>query len=845
MLVLGLEIEGIASSRLAPFEIDGFEAISTLYRFEIACDDTNGGPLDDDLAGRNAILRIGIDNTTLREVRGLIESYDIITPAVEGHPVAYRFRLAPTLSLLQRARYSQIYGTQDPVAASEIVKLALSGALQRDARLQPPSGSEIAHKVNLRSDYPRLDHLAQYEETNFNFVSRITEHYGIFYFFQNEGDHDTVVFVDDNILAPTLSGGGGLSWQAWAAGAEDPFSDTVHRFDAHCDSLPSRFFLTDYNYQLPHVPLLVDTEVDPHGSGNWCEHGAHYLTPEEGQFLVRVRAEEMKCRRVRFDGQSKVPRLSAGYVFSLKDHPFKAWNRKYLALSVRHRARVPRPGVDYGQGSVEMGYWNEFTAIPVDVQFRPERRTPRPRVDGLLNGRVEGDGTNLPMLDNQGRYRVRIPFDLSNAPESKGSRWVRLATPFGGDGDGMHFPLFPGTEVVLGCVNGDPDRPMILGAVPNPRNKNVVTNENPLVNRITYRSGMGLEAFGGAVAARTGTNTAYGATDGGTLPAQNAFSGPVVQEPTRLLEADAFDASTTDGSNSMRLWASGSSPSASDTKGGPSTGYQWLRLGQAGAFTPPDSTAMQEGNNAASGFDLATSGVGRIWAADNLYMMRNGGVGAASGEPDRLISIDDTQVLVAHDQAITIGETSGSPGYPSSITINAHSVSINQDSYQSNVGQAGAIAITAGDTSAMVLGDSNGLYFGLYTSLYVGGYVAIYAGPLVLNINAGGLFTVTVGAGISISLSSIISIGTANTFELSAGGLVKVKSTDTLISEAKTEIIAAEDTKILNNTLLIANLQSKLSDLQQEVSDMDISVVNITNNIIDTRINILAVDITL
>jgi hypothetical protein len=692
--------------------------------------------------------------------------------------------------------------------------------------------------VNLRSDYPKLDHVAQYEETNFNFLSRITEHYGIFYFFENDGEHDAVVFIDDNILAPTLGGGQDLSWKAWTVGVEEAFSDTIHRFNAHCDSVPSRFFLSDYNYRLPHVPLLVDAEVDPEGSGNWCEHGANYLTPDEGQFLVRLRAEELKSRRVRFEGQSQVPRLSAGYVFSLKSHPFKAWNRKYLALSVRHHARLPRPGVDQDLTSAKLGYWNEFSAIPVDVQFRPERRTPKPRLDGLLNGRIEGDGTNLPMLDDQGRYRVRIPFDLSGAPEGKGSRWVRMASPFGGDGDGMHFPLFPGTEVVLGCVNGDPDRPMILGAVPNPRNKNVVTNENPLVNRIVYRSGMGLEAFGGAIAPQTGTNAAVGGTGDGALPTQNAFSGPVVEKPTPLLEADAFDTSTGDGTNSMRLWASGSSPSAPDASGGPSAGYQWLRLGQAGDFTPPDSTTVSEGNNAASGFDLATSGVGRIWAADDLYMMRNGGVGAASGEPDRLISIDDSQVLVAHDQAITIGETSGSPGYPKNITMNAYSIT-------SNVGQTGTISITEGDVSSMVLGDCNELYFGLCAELYGGSYVAIYLGGIV-NVNAGLLFSLTLGAGVSISLSAILTIGTASTFELVAGVATKVKSTEVLITEAKTAIIAGTDSKIMSTSIWVADLVNMLNTgIDQKITGIKNSINQVSTDVSDIRTKIGTVDMTL
>ncbi len=139
------------------------------------------------------------------------------------------------------------------------------------------------------------------------------------------------------------------------------------------------------------------------------------------------------------------------------------------------------------------GYSNEFTAMKLraDTPFRPQRRTPRPRIDGLLNGRIE---TSLdirhPHLNKDGWYRVRLPLDLGTAPDGRGSRWVRKAESYGGPSNGMHFPLPPDTDVVVSCINGDPDRPVIVGAVPSADTPSVVTEASSHLNRIQTRSGI-------------------------------------------------------------------------------------------------------------------------------------------------------------------------------------------------------------------------------------------------------------------------------------------------------------------------------------------------------------------
>ncbi|MCI5208937.1 MAG: type VI secretion system tip protein VgrG, partial [Candidatus Electrothrix sp. ATG2] len=135
-------------------------------------------------------------------------------------------------------------------------------------------------------------------------------------------------------------------------------------------------------------------------------------------------------------------------------------------------------------------YFNNFSCIPAEVQFRPERLAEKTRLDGTLNATVDaaGDG-QYAEIDDQGRYKVKLPFDQGDAAEGKASRWVRMAQPYAGADYGMHFPLHKGTEVLLTFVDGDPDRPIIAGAVPNPETATPVKGGNQTQSMIRTGGG--------------------------------------------------------------------------------------------------------------------------------------------------------------------------------------------------------------------------------------------------------------------------------------------------------------------------------------------------------------------
>jgi len=159
----------------------------------------------------------------------------------------------------------------------------------------------------------------------------------------------------------------------------------------------------------------------------------------------------------------------------MKDH-FR-FDGKYLLTRVEHRLKQTFGTIGTGSGNVE--YKNEFTCIPSDVIFRPERRTKWPEISGYVTGTVDsgGDGKYAD-LDDDGRYKVKLHLDLSDRKGGGASRAMRMAQPYGGNNMGFHSPQHKGVEVLLAHAEGDPDRPVILSTVPNPSNPSMVKGPN-------------------------------------------------------------------------------------------------------------------------------------------------------------------------------------------------------------------------------------------------------------------------------------------------------------------------------------------------------------------------------
>jgi type VI secretion system secreted protein VgrG len=401
------------------------------------------------------------------------------------HVYLYRVELVPRFWWLSLTRHNQIFLYKSVAEALEVV-LKDGGLTSNDYRLA------------MQSRYPSREFLCQYEETHLNFVSRWMEWAGMYYFFEQANDKEVLVVTDSFMAHDAMPQGREMVYSPPTGMEFAHKEEVIHHFFCRQRKMPHSVSVKDYNYRAPDVDLKGEAKVSESGLGNFYYYGDHFQTPQEGQRQAMLRAQELKCREKVFHGESTVPFIRPGYLFTLTKHYRDDFNGDYLTTEVTHEGSqaaylLSGTGLEPGAAEKQPYYRNSFSCIPSVTQFRPDRLHQTPRIAGSINARVDGEGSETyAEVDDQGRYKVVFPFDVAGHAGGKASAWVRMAQPYAGSDHGMHFPLHKGTEVLLTFIDGNPDRPIIAAAVPNPSNPSVVNTSNKTMAGFKSSSGGGL-----------------------------------------------------------------------------------------------------------------------------------------------------------------------------------------------------------------------------------------------------------------------------------------------------------------------------------------------------------------
>ncbi len=345
-------------------------------------------------------------------------------------------------------------------------------------------------EFRLQENYDPVEYVCQYNESHLNFISRWLEREGIYYFFEQRESSEKVIFTDFLKAHVDLPQGNELIYSPPSGLESLHISEVVSSFSCRQSLMPSKIFMKDYNYRKPSLEISGDADVDKNGQGTVYYYHSHIKSSKEGKRLAKIRAESLLCRQKEYRGEGSVPFMLPGFTFTLKDHYRKNFNSKYLIINVDHegdQSGYLMSGIRTGTDETEnrIYYRNYFTAILGNVQFRPEIKTEQPRISGTIVANVDSAGSGqYAELDDMGRYKIILPFDLSGRSDGKASAWVRMAQPYAGSNSGMHFPLHKGTEVLLTFIDGDPDRPIIAAAVPNPDTPSPVNADNQTMSVI-------------------------------------------------------------------------------------------------------------------------------------------------------------------------------------------------------------------------------------------------------------------------------------------------------------------------------------------------------------------------
>jgi len=464
------ECEAVEDDVLQVVALEGTEELGRPYRFDLQLVSDRADLDVDRILNRQATLTVRRGRRH-RPIHGVVSRF-----AQRGRSadyVSYRATLRPRLHRLSLTRRSRIF---------------------QDARLEDilgivfEEGGIPTNDIHFKLTEPSAtrSYCVQYQETDLHFVHRLLEAEGAYYFFTHTEGRDRLIVTDENSTHDRIPPPATLRYHDGAGGMVARDRETVDRFVWGGTMVPGRVQLTDHNPRTPET-MTVESEAVAEMPGTRHEYEENFRSPDRGKALAEIRAEEIAARRRVVRGDSNCAGLCAGGRFSLRQHFREDLNTEYLVTRVEHHG-TQRRGLDLDarmaeENSPDPSYQNHFRCLPASTPFRPRRTTEKPTVPGVLTATVESAGGDYAYVDDEGRYRARFRFDERNE-RSDGTRTlpIRLTQPYTGPDYGMHFPNHAETELVIAFENGDIDRPIALGTVPNAANASPTVAVNKMEN---------------------------------------------------------------------------------------------------------------------------------------------------------------------------------------------------------------------------------------------------------------------------------------------------------------------------------------------------------------------------
>ena len=425
------------------------EALSQLFTIELELLSYDGNVRAEDIIGSHMATFIGLDNIVPRKLNGFVKSF-VYTGLEKRALYGYKVELVPWLWFLDKRINCRIFQNQN---IQQIIESVFSDLGFQD------------YNFSLIGSYAPVDYCVQYQESDFNFVSRLMEQEGLFYFFEHQDDKH-ILHIVDNMAAMTFLSERVIEHSS--GNRSTPFINTwQHRFQ-YCSGA---FAQTDYNFENPGLSLLTETPTSIKLINNSAleqfAFPGNYGESQRGQNLTRIRMQQEEAGYQAVVATSNLQNLAVGKKFKLLSDEAAADDKNNFAIiEMRHEA-YESSYLDDGEDENKSGYTNQFTCLPEDVTYRAPQKTIKPRIDGVQTAMVVGKPGDDIYTDKYGRIKLQFYWDRYGQKNEASSCWVRVATPWAGSKWGtLNIPRI-GQEVVVTFVNGDPDQPLVIGSVYN------------------------------------------------------------------------------------------------------------------------------------------------------------------------------------------------------------------------------------------------------------------------------------------------------------------------------------------------------------------------------------------
>ena len=427
------------------------ESLGRLFQFDLDLLSKDPNIDFNKLLGQNVTVKLELPQDEMRYLNGFVSRFSQEGSFDDFN--AYSMTVHPWLWFLTRTADCRIF---QEMTVPDIIK-----------RVFRDHGFTDFEEA-LSGTYRTWPYCVQYRETDFNFVSRLMEQEGIYYYFKHESNRHMLVLAD-------------------SVSSHDPFpgyekipyyppdehlireQHHIHEWSLSQEVQPGMYALDDFDFENPKANLQVKSSIPREHAQSKREifdYPGEYVKTQDGEAYVRVRIEEIHAEFEQVQGQANARGLAVGSLFELVDYPREDQNQEYLVVSATHELESDAYSSGSPGGSEDV-YSCSFTALSSKQPFRPERTTPKPLVQGPQTAIVVGPSGEEIHTDPYSRVKVQFHWDRYGKNDQNSSCWVRVAQLWAGtQWGGIHIPRI-GQEVIVEFLEGDPDRPIITGRVYN------------------------------------------------------------------------------------------------------------------------------------------------------------------------------------------------------------------------------------------------------------------------------------------------------------------------------------------------------------------------------------------
>ena len=428
----------------------GFESVSGLFEYNIILVSKDANLQSRDIIGQSVTLKIDTKSKNNRYLNGVVTDFGYLYEDDDEESYhSYTCTVRPSFWYLTQNVDSRVFVNKSVLDITQEILASF----------------DFPFKIKCQKSYREYGFCVQYQESSFDFLSRLFEQEGVYYYFEHTNDSHELVIVDDIASLNTVIAPIQLPYHSRQAAAGTPDHAYIDEWFERDSLISTQFVAQEYNYTNSKVPMQSSSYVHDFNATK-TEHYNFYTgftNSAEAQNYSQIRSEALQAQTKSIQAAGNALNIAPGFTFTLNKHPHVASNTDYVILSASYDLEE----AGYTTGENIGKFRISFCALPKSLTYRPPLRTSKPKILGTQAAIVTGPAGEEVYTNEYGDIKIQFHWDRYGKNDENSSNWVRVAQGSAGAGFGSINTPRIGEEVLVDFINGDADRPIVLGRLYN------------------------------------------------------------------------------------------------------------------------------------------------------------------------------------------------------------------------------------------------------------------------------------------------------------------------------------------------------------------------------------------